>query len=76
MSNLPDLSGATWRKSTYSNNGECVEVAALDRLVGVRDSKDRGGAILFFTHGEWNAFLAGTRTGEFDLGQLDALTPS
>lgn len=31
-----------WRKSSYSSggtSGECVEVAALDGCVGIRDSK-------------------------------------
>ncbi|RFU40501.1 DUF397 domain-containing protein [Actinomadura logoneensis] len=31
----------TWRKSSYSgdDHGQCVEVAAIRRAVGVRDSK-------------------------------------
>ncbi|WP_026415773.1 DUF397 domain-containing protein [Actinomadura oligospora] len=34
-----------WRKSSYSGNtgsSECVEVAALEPVVGVRDSKAPG----------------------------------
>lgn len=40
----PDLSRATWRKSTWSggNGGQCVEVAVLGTAVGLRDSKDSG----------------------------------
>jgi Domain of unknown function (DUF397) len=69
---MPDLSHATWRKSTYSGNGgNCVEVAANfvaeHGLVLVRDSKDLGGPILTFTRSEWTAFLRGTTAGEFDL---------
>ena len=45
----------------------CVEVATLERVVGVRDSKDRQGPFLVFRFDEWNAFLAGVRDGEFDL---------
>jgi hypothetical protein len=33
----------------------------------VRDSKDRDGAILTFTASEWKAFIAGARSGEFEL---------
>lgn len=64
-----DLSGAGWRKSSYSggNGGNCVEVADLDHGArAVRDSKDRNGPALIFTPAEWAAFTAGVRDGEFD----------
>jgi hypothetical protein len=33
----------------------------------VRDTKDKGaGPVLLFTAGEWEAFTAGVRAGEFD----------
>ncbi|MEU5877917.1 DUF397 domain-containing protein [Spirillospora sp. NPDC047279] len=38
-----------WRKSsrsTQGTSGDCVEVARLDGVVGVRDSKDPDGAFL------------------------------
>ncbi|MEU4426981.1 DUF397 domain-containing protein [Actinoplanes sp. NPDC024001] len=67
---MADLTGAVWHKSTRSggNGGDCVEVAAnLPGIVAVRDTKDRDGAALVFTHAEWRAFLAGVRDGEFDI---------
>jgi hypothetical protein len=64
----PDLESAVWFKSTHSgNNGGCVEVAFVDGAVGVRDSKDRTGPALVFTAAEWAAFVAGVRSGEFDV---------
>lgn len=66
----PDLTGAEWKKSTRSNgSGACVEVASnLPGIVAVRDTKDDGeGAVLIFTPAEWNAFVGGTKDGEFDL---------
>jgi hypothetical protein len=58
----------SWIKSSFSfANGNCVEVAGLpDGNIGIRDSKDREGAILRFTTDEWHAFLGGVRNGEFD----------
>ncbi len=63
----PDLSRATWRKSAQSNvNGNCVEVAHVDPMIAVRDSKNPQGHVLLFTRAEWDAFLAGAKDGEFD----------
>lgn len=56
-----------WRKSTRSPNVDCVEVRFETRCVHVRDSKNRQGPELTFTHPEWLAFLAGVRDGEFDV---------
>jgi hypothetical protein len=67
---MTDLTGAVWHKSMRSggNGGDCVEVAVnLPGIVAVRDTKDREGAALIFTHAEWVAFLGGVRDGEFDL---------
>ncbi|ONM46202.1 DUF397 domain-containing protein [Nocardia donostiensis] len=62
------LSGAQWFKSRRSGpSRDCVEVAHLDSgLVGVRDSKNPSGPALVFTPGQWDTFVARTRTGEFD----------
>jgi hypothetical protein len=59
---------AIWVKSSLSfSNGNCVEVTGLPGgMVGVRNSRDPDGPVLRFTRGEWNAFLAGARLGEFD----------
>jgi uncharacterized protein DUF397 len=61
----------SWRKSSASASGDCVEVARSDESILVRDSKHRLPHILEFTPSEWNAFLAGVRAGEFDLDSLD-----
>jgi len=44
-----------------------VEVAGTPTAIGVRDSKDPSGPVLVFTRSEWQAFVAGVKTGEFDL---------
>jgi len=69
----PDWSKARWRKSTYSADAACVEVAKDGGFIGVRDTKDGSqGPILVFDEREWRAFLAGVRSGEFSLEALDA----
>jgi Domain of unknown function (DUF397) len=57
----------TWTKSTHSfSNSNCVQAALLpDGQIGVRDSKHPEGPVLRFTPGEWDAFTAGVRDGEF-----------
>lgn len=54
----------TWRKSSYSggNGGDCVEVGGTERVVLVRDTKDRGGAALTFGPDAWRQFAATIKT--------------
>ncbi len=62
-----DLTG--WRKSSYSGGqgGNCVEVAATDGMILVRDTKDHGhGPVHRFTAARWGAFVAGVRNGQVD----------
>lgn len=63
-----DRSDTRWFKSSYSGGSrECVEVAFVEGdVVGVRDSKDRGGPALSFTSEVWDVFTSNTRTGRFD----------
>jgi hypothetical protein len=43
-----------WRKSTFSGvNTNCVEVSLTPDLVGVRDSKNPGAAVLVFPADQW-----------------------
>lgn len=53
--------------SSFCSLGGCVEVAKLDDgRVAVRDGKNPDQPALIFSSGEWAAFLAGARAGEFD----------
>ncbi|WP_031073097.1 DUF397 domain-containing protein [Streptomyces sp. NRRL WC-3742] len=63
----PDMSRASWFKSSHSDNGgTCVEVSPdFPGLVPVRDSKDPEGPVLFFPAGAWASFVAATVSGEF-----------
>lgn len=65
MKHNPDLSTATWRKSSYSDGGanNCVEVAVgCPGLVPVRDSKAPEGQVLAFRSASWMAFVTQFRS--------------
>jgi hypothetical protein len=55
-------------KSSWSKNNPktCVLIARRPQGVAVRDSKDPGKNTLFFTRGEWKAFVKGVKSGEFN----------
>jgi hypothetical protein len=70
----PDLSRATWRKSSYSNGsgGSCVEIAMLtdapgEHDIAVRDSKDPHGPALSFNVGQWRDFTAAIKAHDLDV---------
>ena len=71
---VPDLSRATWRKSSYSNGsgGSCVEIAVLTDAAGehdiaVRDSKNPQGPVLTVTARYWRDFITAIKANELDL---------
>ncbi|MGI8333183.1 DUF397 domain-containing protein [Actinomadura scrupuli] len=63
------MSRPVWRRSSRSTTqgGECVEVAGLSGVVGVRDSKNPGGPELTFPAAAWHAFTDRIRSGHHDL---------
>ncbi|MFF1293340.1 MULTISPECIES: DUF397 domain-containing protein [unclassified Streptomyces] len=56
-----NMTGAIWRKSSYSGDtgGECVEVADLRAHIAVRDSKNPGAGGFSVTPETFAAFVAG-----------------
>jgi len=54
-----------WVKSSHSfANGNCVEVAASEGLVAVRDSKGKTGPVLLVSGSTWGVLLAAVKRGE------------
>jgi hypothetical protein len=69
MNSAALTNGTAWVKSSYSGptGGNCVELAHLyGGQVAIRNSRHRSGPALLFTAAEWDAFLAGAKSGEFD----------
>jgi hypothetical protein len=54
-----------FRKSTYSNQGNCVEVAVSGASILLRDSKNCSGPILTLGKSQFNGFLSALRAGRF-----------
>lgn len=61
----PDESAIRWRKSTRSDQSNCVEIALSDGGVLVRDSKDPAGVRLQLSRTEWLAFVRAVRDDRF-----------
>lgn len=59
------MSSPTWRKSSFSDNGHCVELADLgDGLIGIRDSKlGDASPVLRLAPAAVAAWLADARAG-------------
>jgi hypothetical protein len=58
-----------WRKSRASGaDGGCVEVAMRDSSVLVRDSRNRSGARLAFSAGQWQLFVRRIKNREMQHG--------
>jgi hypothetical protein len=64
---IPDLSTATWRKSSHSggNGGECVELALAGEFGAARDSKNAEGDVLVFGVDALACFLDAAKNGHF-----------
>ncbi|MET7394645.1 DUF397 domain-containing protein [Dactylosporangium sp. NPDC005572] len=55
-----------WRKSDFCGSSACVEVAQDADSFLVRDSKNPSASVLSFDRAEWDAFVAGVKSGNFD----------
>ncbi|MFC4585790.1 DUF397 domain-containing protein [Sphaerisporangium corydalis] len=66
-----ELASVAWHISTYSPNGdaECVEAGPLTDGTGrvaVRHSHHPDREVIVYTRTEWQAFITGAKSGEFN----------
>lgn len=68
MSSPFDDACLIWTKSTHStgSSNDCVEVAHIPGVVGIRDSKNPTGSKLSLGTGAARAFAAGIKAGQLD----------
>lgn len=63
---MADLSGASWRKSSFSGgNNDCVELAHRPNVAAVRDSKNEDGPVIELSARGLACFLTAVRGGSF-----------
>lgn len=55
-----------WRRSSYTGDGNCVEIAEVGDKILLRNSNRIADGTLTFTRAEMAAFVAGCAAGEFD----------
>lgn len=55
-----------WRTSSFSDGGQCVELASTSDGVALRHSKDHGQGTLVFPRSDLRAFIEGIKAGQFD----------
>jgi hypothetical protein len=53
----------SWRKSTFSAEHECVEVAVNEKSIFIRDSKGGSVPLLEILADDWRIFLNGIKAG-------------
>lgn len=58
---------AWFKASSSENQGQnCVEIARLATQVGIRDSKNKSGAVLVVAPSAFSAFVDDVRSGAYD----------
>ncbi len=62
---MSEFKAPVWHRSRQCASGNCVEVAKVDDLYLIRDSKSPDLAAHSFTEAEWTAFVAGVKAGDF-----------
>ncbi len=61
------MSELKWRKSTRSEQYNCVEVALVSDGALVRDSKSPEETRVGVSAGQWRSFLTQVRAGRYDV---------
>jgi hypothetical protein len=64
--NMPAPLGTTWRVAKKCDIVNCVQVARLNEMIVIGDTKNPDGPVLLYTQDEWEAFINGVRHGDFD----------
>ena len=61
------LDGMGWTRSSKCDSGACVEVAALDAKILIRDSTELSLTPLTVSRVAWQEFVSALRVGIFDV---------
>jgi hypothetical protein len=61
-----DQRGFAWRKASFCQSGECVEVAQQGGVIIMRDSKEPLGGVLRYSVQEWRSLVYDVKAGKYD----------
>lgn len=56
----------TWHTALSCESGACVEVAANQNTILIRNSRQPDGPLIEYTPEEWHEFVSGIKKGDFD----------
>ena len=55
---------SVWRKSSFSANGDCLELMSDAGGVWLRDSKDQSGVVLRLSRSQWATVVLAIKAGK------------
>ena len=61
-----ELDELPWKKASYCNGGECIQVAITNGRVILGDSKNPSGPIILASYSQWNSLVGKIKRGDFD----------
>jgi predicted secreted Zn-dependent protease len=56
----------TWHTALSCDGGACVQVAADQNIILIRNSRQPDGPLVEYTSEEWHEFVSGIKKGDFD----------
>ena len=66
MDRTRDQKSLTWHTALSCDGGTCVEVAADQDTILIRNSRQPDGPLVEYTPEEWHEFVSGIKKGDFD----------
>ncbi len=66
MARTRDHKSLTWHTALSCDGGTCVQVAADQNTILIRNSQQPDGPLIEYTSEEWLEFVSGIKNGDFD----------
>jgi predicted secreted Zn-dependent protease len=66
MDRTRDHKSLIWHTALNCDGGTCVQVAADQNAILIRNSRQPDGPLVEYTPEEWHEFVSGIKKGDFD----------